>query len=99
MKKIYKYLFSVMILVPLSFGCSCKSNTASDNENQTESDNTDQGELTVKISNNNWKLTTTANPISANVFCADPTAVEYEGRINVYGTKDHEQYLKAPKNK
>ena len=98
MTKIYKYLFSVMILVPLSFGCSCKSHVTSGNENQTESDNTDQGELTVKISKNNWKLTTTANPISANVFCADPTAVEYEGRLYVYGTNDHEQYLNAEKN-
>lgn len=90
-------IFSLMIVL-LCFGCSSKSNTASDNENQTESDNTDQGELTVKISNNNWKLTTRANPISANVFCADPTAVEYEGRLYVYGTNDHEQYLKAKKN-
>lgn len=98
MTKIYKYLFSVMILVPLSFGCSCKSHVTSGNENQTESDNTDQGELTVKISKNNWKLTTTANPISANIFCADPTAVEYEGRLYVYGTNDHEQYLNAEKN-
>ena len=31
MKKIYKYLFSVMILVTLSFGCSCKSHVTSGN--------------------------------------------------------------------
>lgn len=96
MKKIYKYLYFVMIIVPLCFGCSCKSNATFSNRSQIESDNTDQGELTVKISNNNWKLTTRANPISANVFCADPTAVEYEGRLYVYGTNDHEQYFKKP---
>lgn len=33
-----------------------------------------------------------ANPISSNVFCADPTAVEYDGRLYVYGTNDHQQY-------
>ena len=33
-----------------------------------------------------------ANPISANVFCADPTGVEYEGRLYVFGTNDHQQY-------
>ena len=27
------------------------------------------------------------------MFCADPTAVEYEGRLYVYGTNDHQQYL------
>lgn len=32
------------------------------------------------------------NPLIANVFCADPTAVEYEGRLYVYGTNDHQQY-------
>jgi len=90
MKKINKYLFSIMIIISLSFCCSCKSNVSSDKANQDET--------TVEISKNNWKLTTTANPISANVFCADPTAVEYEGRLYVYGTNDHEQYLKAEKN-
>ncbi len=33
-----------------------------------------------------------ANPISPAVFCADPTAVEYEGRLYVYGTNDHQQF-------
>lgn len=33
-----------------------------------------------------------ANPISPLIFCADPTAVEYEGRLYVYGTNDHQQY-------
>ena len=33
------------------------------------------------------------NPLLTNVFCADPTSVEYEGRLYVYGTRDHQQYL------
>ncbi len=33
-----------------------------------------------------------ANPLSPNVFCADPTGVEYEGRLYVFGTNDHQQY-------
>ncbi len=37
---------------------------------------------------------TNHNPISSEVFCADPTAVEYEGRIYMFGTNDHEQYEK-----
>lgn len=37
------------------------------------------------------------NPISSCVFCADPTALEYEGRLYVYGTNDHQQYIKNGK--
>ena len=32
------------------------------------------------------------NPISGQIYCADPTAVEYNGRLYVYGTNDHQQY-------
>lgn len=32
------------------------------------------------------------NPISPDVFCADPTCVEYNGRLYVYGTNDTQQY-------
>ena len=46
----------------------------------------------LALSNNVYKLETTANPISPNVFCADPTGVEYEGRLYIYGTNDHQQY-------
>lgn len=34
-----------------------------------------------------------ANPLSANWFMADPTAVEYNGRLYVYGTNDQQEYL------
>lgn len=33
-----------------------------------------------------------ANPMSPNVYCADPTGVEYNGRLYIYGTNDHQQY-------
>src|SRR5574344_2046938 len=46
----------------------------------------------IKASNKYYKGLNEANPISSNRFCADPTAVEYEGRLYVYGTSDHEQY-------
>ncbi len=32
------------------------------------------------------------NPISPIKYCADPTAVEYNGRLYLYGTNDHQQY-------
>jgi arabinoxylan arabinofuranohydrolase len=44
-----------------------------------------------------YKGTSNGNPISASVFCADPTAIDYEGRLYVYGTNDHQQYIKNNK--
>lgn len=35
------------------------------------------------------------NPIASNVFFADPTSVEYNGRLYVYGTNDQQQFDKA----
>ena len=32
------------------------------------------------------------NPISSDIFFADPTAVEYEGRLYIYGTNDSQEY-------
>ena len=48
-----------------------------------------------KISTENYKDTRFANPISPDFFCADPTAIEYEGRLYVYGTNDHQQFEAA----
>ena len=42
--------------------------------------------------------TDNANPVLDFLFTADPTSVEYDGRLYVYGTGDHEQYEKAEKN-
>ena len=39
-----------------------------------------------------------ANPLLDFQFCADPTAIEYEGRLYVYGTNDHQQYQESTKN-
>ncbi|MBR6044493.1 MAG: family 43 glycosylhydrolase [Ruminococcus sp.] len=33
-----------------------------------------------------------SNPLVTNMFCADPTAIEYNGRLYVYGTNDEQQY-------
>jgi arabinoxylan arabinofuranohydrolase len=42
-------------------------------------------------------LTNNANPLLDFMFTADPTAVEYNGRIYVYATNDHQQYEKVGK--
>jgi hypothetical protein len=40
-----------------------------------------------------------ANPLITQMYCADPTAIEHEGRLYVYGTNDHQQYLYNVKGK
>ena len=44
-----------------------------------------------------YKGTANGNPISASVFCADPTALDYNGRLYVYGSNDHQQFIKNNK--
>ena len=45
----------------------------------------------------NFKPTGQANPLSPCVFCADPTSLEYNGRLYVYGSNDHQQFIKNGK--
>ena len=39
-----------------------------------------------------YKQTTNANPINPFNLCADPTAIEYNGRMYVYATNDQQQF-------
>lgn len=54
-------------------------------------DSLNNGIIIDEVSGNVYKTERNANPISGSVFCADPTAVEYEGRLYVYCTNDHQQ--------
>ena len=55
--------------------------------------------LAEKFANVSPKLTSNdANPLLDFMFTADPTAVEYNGRIYVYATNDHQQYEKVGKD-
>ena len=55
--------------------------------------------LEEKFANVSPKLTSNnANPLLDFMFTADPTAVEYNGRIYVYATNDHQQYEKVGKD-
>lgn len=49
------------------------------------------GTESIVASKKTYKIKDNNNPISSEVFCADPTAVEYNGRLYVYGTNDHQQ--------
>ncbi|MCQ2591836.1 MAG: glycoside hydrolase family 43 protein [Treponema sp.] len=48
--------------------------------------------MSITVSRNLYKFISTENPISSNIFCADPCGFEYNGRLYVYGTNDQQQY-------
>src|SRR5437868_688420 len=55
--------------------------------------------LEEKFANVSPKLMSdNANPLLDFMFTADPTAVEYNGRIYVYATNDHQQFEKVGKD-
>lgn len=61
-------------------------------------DSLNNGIIIDSVSGKLYKNELNANPISSNIFCADPTAVEYNGRLYVYGTNDHQQSEEGTKN-
>ena len=54
-------------------------------------------QLSAQTLEKNFKELSNGNPISASVFCADPTALDYNGRLYVYGSNDHQQFIKNNK--
>ena len=92
---------AVMMLVS---GCNGQ-NGSGDSPAQTESsadsvdsvseaeiiDSLNNGIIIDEVSGNVYKNERNANPISPNIFCADPTSVEYNGRLYVYGSNDTQQ--------
>ncbi len=54
-------------------------------------DSLNNGIVIDEVSGNVYKSERNANPISGSIFCADPTSVEYNGRLYVYGTNDTQQ--------
>lgn len=95
MKKTLFALLAMATSACLLF-CSCMSKEAKQkldekiNEGYVET--MDNSIKIEKVSNVVFKTDENANPISPDIFCADPTAVEYEGRLYVYATNDHQQY-------
>ena len=99
---------AAMLLVS---GCS-EQNGSGDSPAQTHSsadsvssvseaeiiDSLNNGIIIDEVSGNVYKNERNANPISPSIFCADPTSVEYNGRLYVYGTNDQQQAEEGTKN-
>ena len=83
---------STLFLSSLPFSASAESINMTNAVKSLESGVTISAD---QISTDNCKDTRFNNPISPDFFCADPTAVEYNGRLYVYGTNDHQQFEAA----
>lgn len=79
-KRIVAILLTVTVM--LTTGC---------NKKEVVIDSMNNGIVIEKVSENVYKTAENANPLSTNIFCADPTGVEYNGRLYVYGTNDQQQ--------
>ena len=106
MKKISKLtamlLTAAICLAMLISGCNAAdvSTPGADPEDSEYLDNAVKSLEGTPISNevistNNFKNKNYNNPISSEFHCADPTAVEYNGRLYVFGTNDHQQFETA----
>lgn len=95
MKKQILAAVSMLTAASLLF-CSCMSSEAKQKLDEKISEGyIESMDNHIKIENISdvvFKTDENANPISPDIFCADPTAVEYNGRLYVYGTNDHQQY-------
>jgi len=82
MKKTINTVFSVLAASLIFISCA----TSADTEKKADPYmiNTVSNFMSKNINNN--------NPLLPNFYCADPTAVVYEGRLYVIGTNDHQMY-------
>ncbi len=93
-----KSLLTVIMTAPL---CSCSVSTSSESQTPAQPEFSLGGEIVQSVSGDITvtslpdiysKTAAESNPILSDIFCADPTAVEYDGRLYIYGTNDHQQY-------
>jgi len=54
--------------------------------------------LTIDFGDTPKMFSGESNPLLDFMFCADPTAIVYNGRMYVYGSNDHQQYENSEKN-
>lgn len=80
-----KKLFILMICAAMLFAAGCE-------KEEPVLDSLPQSITVEKVSENAFKTVDCANPISPNIYCADPTGVEYNGRLYVFGTNDNQQF-------
>ena len=100
-----KKLFTIMLCAAMLFCTACAGEES--DVKQTESmkneavktasdedilESLSGGSPIEKVSENLYKTADISNPLSPNIYCADPTGIEYNGRLYVFGTNDNQQF-------
>lgn len=93
MRKRIAKLCAVFATIGLVFtGCGPKAtSTTPTTEEPTTPEEKYEAIDNELISKNTYKGVLFNNPISSEALCADPTAIEYEGRLYVFGTNDQQE--------
>lgn len=106
-RRLQQFVLCTMLVLGILCVCACnksaeeenqvggKVNTSDDEKKFGDAVKTLEGGIVIpneKISAENYKYVTCNNPVSSEFYCADPTVVEYKGRLYLYGTNDHQQF-------
>ncbi len=90
------FLIIIIVLILLFSGCAGFCNAPEEQVAQIEEEDAimslGTGSVIQNVIEKGYKPIENSNPISPNIFCADPTGIEYNGRLYVYGTNDQQQY-------
>lgn len=93
MRKFHRIMAVICFLGILCTGCTSEIDKVTQNLQEKGYVKAMSDKNRTEIFNANFlKQTEHTNPISGEIFCADPTAVEYNGRLYVFGTNDHQQF-------
>lgn len=88
-KRAFAYAAAAALSLSLCFGTYSGSFLTAGSVTAAEEASTIENS---QINTNPYKNINYNNPVSPNFFCADPTAVEYNGRLYLIGTNDHQQF-------
>lgn len=89
-------MFAFVLAVLCAASSACSGGTSFDIGNDAVASQPTSTKLTpVKT---RPKDISEGNPIISNVFCADPTSIEYDGRLYIYGTCDQQQFDEVGKD-
>ncbi len=92
MKRTVSLALSIILSLTILAGCTAKGSYSDEIDIKEEAMASLNLGKKIEAISDSYKPIENNNPISPLIFCADPTSVEYNGRLYVYGTNDHQQY-------
>ena len=99
-KQLLCLLMAAIMVTAAMSGCA-NNNNESDNDKKEDLNMNTINSLSERVRVDaelgvSLKKLDEMNPLVSTRFSADPTSVEYNGRLYVFSTNDHQQYLATP---